>query len=171
MAEVFAGRAQARAAARARGLFAGIAIACVLAVGAALVSQHVFDMQPCPWCVLQRVVYLAIALACLVGLAWSSAAGRTVAGGLALLLATCGAAAALWQHFKAAASASCNLTLADRIIGMLQLDRALPSVFEPRASCADAAVSLLGVSYDFWSLALFALIAITAVQVLRSRGD
>ncbi|MEO6032596.1 MAG: disulfide bond formation protein B [Burkholderiaceae bacterium] len=171
MADVFAGRAAARAAARARGLFAGIAIACLAAVGAALVSQHFFDMQPCPWCVLQRVVYLAIALACLIGLAWSSAAGRVVAGGLALLLALCGAAAALWQHYRAAASASCNLTSADRIISTLQLDRALPSVFEPRASCADAAVSLLGVPYDFWSLVLFVLIAITAIRVLRSHGS
>jgi disulfide bond formation protein DsbB len=169
--EVFAGRAEARATARARGLFAGIAIACLAAVGAALVSQHVFDMQPCPWCVLQRVVYLAIALACLIGLAWSSAAGRSIAGGLALLRALGGAAAALWQHFKAAASASCNLTLADRIISALQLDRILPSVFEPRASCADAAVSLFGVPYDFWSLALFVLIAIAAVRVPRGRGD
>ncbi len=156
--------------ARARQLFAGIAVVCLAAVAAALVSQHAFDMQPCPWCVLQRVIYLAIALACLLGLAWSSAAGRAVAGWLALLLALAGAAAALWQHFKAAASASCNLTLADRIISALQLNRLLPSVFEPRASCADAAVNLLGVPYDFWSLALFILIGIAAVQVLRARS-
>ena len=79
---------------------------------------------------------------------------------LVLLLALCGVAAALWQHFVAAASASCNLTLADKIVGALRLDALLPDVFSPRASCADAAVNLFGVPYDFWSLALFVLIAI-----------
>ena len=33
-----------------------IALVSLAAVAAALVSQHVFDMQPCPWCVLQRVI-------------------------------------------------------------------------------------------------------------------
>ena len=140
-------------------LLAGTALVCIGAVAAALVSQHVFDMQPCPWCVLQRVLFLAIALACGLGLLWRSRVGRLVSTALALLLAAAGIAAALWQHFQAAASASCNLTLADKIVsGFLQLDSLLPDVFSPRASCADAAVNLLGVPYDFWSLALFVLL-------------
>jgi len=148
----------------------GIALSCIAAVGAALVSQHVFDMQPCPWCVLQRVIFLGIAIACVVGLLWRSLLGRRVAASLGTVLALCGIAAALWQHFKAAASASCNLTLADKIVSRwLQLDQLLPDVFEARASCADAAVSLLGVPYDFWSLALFALIALQLIRLLRAR--
>ena len=148
---------------------AGIALACVAAVGAALVSQHVFDMQPCPWCVLQRVIFLGVAIACVIGLLWRSRTGRRIGASLGLLLALCGIAAALWQHFQAAASASCNLTLADKIVSRwLQLDQLLPDVFEARASCADAAVSLLGVSYDFWSLALFALIAVQLTRLLRA---
>jgi len=149
---------------------AGIALACLAAVAAALVSQHVFDMQPCPWCVLQRVIFLAVAIACVIGLLWRSRLGRRVGASLGLVLALCGVAAALWQHFKAAASASCNLTLADKIVSRwLQLDQVLPDVFEARASCADAAVSLLGVPYDFWSLALFALIALQLIRLLRAR--
>ena len=151
-------------------LLIGVALACLGAVVAALVSQHVFDMQPCPWCVLQRVIFLAIALASGLGLLWRTATGRLVSAGLALLLALAGVAAALWQHFQAAASASCNLTLADRIVsGVLQLDSLLPDVFSPRASCADAAVNLLGVPYDFWSLALFVLIGAAMLTVLRRR--
>ena len=146
-------------------LLAGTALACIGAVAAALVSQHVFDMQPCPWCVLQRVIFLAIALACGLGLLWRSRVGRLVSIALALLLAVSGIAAALWQHFQAVGSASCNLTLADKIVsGLLQLDSLLPDVFSPRASCADAAVNLLGIPYDFWSLALF--VAIDAALTL-----
>ncbi|MEO7336621.1 MAG: disulfide bond formation protein B [Caldimonas sp.] len=144
-----------------------VAVGCLLAVGIALVSQHRFGMEPCPWCVLQRLIFLAIALACVLGLAWRGATGRAVAGTLALLFAFGGGTAALWQHFYAAASASCNLTLADKILNALQLPRLLPDVFEPRASCADAAVNLLGVPYDIWSLGLFVVVALTAVSVLK----
>ena len=153
-------------------LLAGVALVCIGAVAAALVSQHVFDMQPCPWCVLQRVIFLALALACGLGLLWRSRVGRLISTALALLLAASGIAAALWQHFQAAASASCNLTLADKIVsGLLQLDSLLPDVFSPRASCADAAVNLLGIPYDFWSLALFVavdgMLTLVLISTLR----
>ncbi|MES2990459.1 MAG: disulfide bond formation protein B [Pseudomonadota bacterium] len=149
-------------------LFAGVALVSLAAVGAALVSQYRFDMQPCPWCVLQRVIFVAIALACVIGLMWRNAAGRMIAAGLGLALALCGVAAALWQHFQAAASASCNMTFADRVVSQwLGLDSLWPEVFAPRASCADAAVNLLGIPYDFWSLALFVGMAVVLALGLR----
>ena len=128
-------------------------------------------MQPCPWCILQRVIFLAIALVCALGLLWNKAAGRVVVGTLAILLSLCGVASAVWQHFYAAKSLSCNLTLADKIVSMyLELDKFAPDVFAVRASCAEAAVNLLGLPYEFWSLALFALVGVAAlVVVLRWR--
>lgn len=152
---------------RADLLLGGTAVLCIVAVALALVSQHRFNMQPCPWCVLQRVIFLAIAAACVVGLVWRSALGRRVGAGLGLVLAGSGIAAALWQHFVAASTASCDLTLADRIISGLKLDEWQPDVFMPMASCADAKVNLLGVPYEFWSLALFVAMAVAALRVLR----
>jgi disulfide bond formation protein DsbB len=133
------------------------------AVALALVSQHVFDMQPCPWCVLQRLIFVAIGIACLVGLA-----APRIGGAAALLLALCGVAAALWQHFVAASSESCNLTLADRIISGAGLDSLAPEVFQARANCADAAVAMLGIPYEFYSLALFVLLGAMAWKVLSA---
>jgi disulfide bond formation protein DsbB len=150
-------------------LFGGMLVVGVGAVGAALVTQHVFGMQPCAWCVLQRAIFLAIALAGVLGLVWRASAGRVLAALLALALALSGVAAALWQHFVASKSVSCNLTLADRVVSGLGLDSALPAVFAPQASCADAAVKLLGMPYEFWSLGLFVLLTIAAVAALRSR--
>ncbi|MBQ1762854.1 MAG: disulfide bond formation protein B [Aquincola sp.] len=144
-----------------------IALVSLAAVAAALVSQHVFDMQPCPWCVLQRVIFVAIAIACVIGLVIRNGLGRGLSALLVLLLSLGGAAAALWQHFVAAATASCNLTLADRIVSGLQLDSLAPEVFQARASCADAAVKVLGVPYEFFSLALFVVFALAAVRLLR----
>ena len=148
------------------GLFAAVALLSFGAVLVALVSQHAFAMEPCPWCVLQRLIFVAIGVFALLGLVWRGPAGGRVAGTFALLLALAGIAAALWQQFVAAKSASCNLTLADRIVSASQLDRLLPDVFEARASCADAAVSLLGVPYAYWAAAVFALCAIALLRIL-----
>jgi disulfide bond formation protein DsbB len=156
---------------RASVVLAGSALLGVAAVAAAVWTQVALNMQPCPWCILQRVIFLAIALAAVIGMLWRSALGRRVGAALALALAGCGAAAALWQHFVAASSASCNLTLADRIVGALGLDARWPQLFMATATCADAKVDLLGVPFEFWSLGLFVLLAAAAVAVLiRPRG-
>ena len=80
-----------------------------------------------------------------------------------------GIAAAMYQHFVAAKSDSCNLTLADKIVSGIGLDKLLPPVFEVRASCADAAVDLLHVPYEFWSLGLYVVLVVAAVWALRLR--
>lgn len=146
------------------GAAAGVAIA--------LVSQHRFGLQPCPWCVLQRLIFLAFALVATLGALGHSRLLHRFSAGIGLMLVLAGAAAALWQHFQAAASASCSMTFADKIISRtLELDSLLPAVFEPRASCADAAVNLLGVPYDFWSLGLFVALGLMMLRVLhRSPG-
>jgi disulfide bond formation protein DsbB len=143
-----------------------IAAASFGAIGVALVTQYAFDMQPCPWCVLQRLMFIVIGVLALLGLAWRSALGQRVLPLLLLLLCGCGIAAALWQHFVAAASASCNQTLADRIVSGLQLDALLPQVFQATATCADAAVDLAGVPYAFWSLGLLLLIETAALMLM-----
>ena len=45
---------------RADTLLAATAAISVAAVGGALVSQHVYDIMPCPWCVLQRLIFVLI---------------------------------------------------------------------------------------------------------------
>ena len=142
---------------------AGLALA---GVTLALIGQYGFDMRPCPWCILQRLTFVAIALLCLLGAALPL---RRVAAGLAIVLALLGSSAALYQHFVAAKSPSCNLTLADKIIDGLRLESLLPSLFQITGSCADAAVSVLGVPFEFWSLGLFIVLLIVALPVLFGR--
>lgn len=144
-------------------LFAAASFASVIA---ALVAQHGFGMQPCPWCILQRIVFVLIGLVAL-GAALAGGVLRRLLGLLIAPLALAGAAAALYQHFVAAKSSSCDLTLADRLIRGLRLDSLLPAVFEVRGSCADAAVDLFGVPFEFWSLALFVLLAVGGFVLAR----
>ncbi|AKJ28393.1 disulfide bond formation protein B [Caldimonas brevitalea] len=145
-------------------------LASLAAVAAALVSQYQFGMAPCPWCILQRVIFVLMAL--LAGLAWAvkAPALRRVLAGLTALAAGSGIAAAVYQHTVASQSFSCSLTLADKIIQALKLEQALPFVFRVKASCADAAVTLLGLPYEYWSLGLYALLLLACgVVVVRPR--
>jgi disulfide bond formation protein DsbB len=138
------------------------------AIAVALISQYGFGLQPCPWCVFQRLLLVAIAIVGAIGLPRRMNRYRFIVGAPVLILALLGVAAAAWQHFVAAKSNACELTLAYKIVAMdLHLDQFLPSVFEARATCADAAVNLLGIPYDFWSLGVFAVIALIAIQYLR----
>lgn len=146
--------------------FLGAAALCLGVVGAALYTQHALDMLPCPWCVLQRMIFLVVGAAALLGAVFGAPTARRLAAGLMLLGAVAGAAAALWQHFVASSSTSCKLTLADRIIGASGLDALLPSVFGVWASCADAAVKLLGLPYEAWSLLAFVLLGAVAFRLL-----
>jgi protein dithiol:quinone oxidoreductase len=140
--------------------------ACVLAVAAAVALQHVFDYRPCPWCILQRMIFLAIALVCI---GTALAPWRRVRIGLnvaTLLLAVLGISAAVYQHEVAAKMYSCNLTLADTVLGALGVESLWPALFQVTATCAEASVKLLGVPFEFWSLALFALLAMAASALM-----
>lgn len=148
-----------------------LVLVAVLALGAvaiALVSQYAFDMQPCAWCVLQRLIYLVIAVVCLV-MAWAGLAPRRIGAFLAALLAAAGVAAAYYQYTVASKLLSCDQTFADKFISATGLDGALPSVFGIYATCMDAVVKVLGVEYAVWSLGLFAILALLALKALFSR--
>ncbi|HMX11428.1 MAG TPA: disulfide bond formation protein B [Burkholderiaceae bacterium] len=149
--------------------WAAVALACFGSVALAVFAQHRFDMQPCPWCVLQRVIFLAIGGVALAGLIAPARAAQALLGGVGALLSLCGAAAALYQNLVAAKSASCALSLADRIVSGLGLDRWQPEVFEVRANCAEAAVSILGVPFEIWSLLLYLALAAAALWLALGR--
>ncbi|MBT9488489.1 MAG: disulfide bond formation protein B [Rubrivivax sp.] len=148
-----------------RALLGATAALSLAAVGAAVYTQQTWDMLPCPWCVLQRLIFVAIAAAALAGLALPR-----LGAALAALLAACGLAAALWQHFVAASSASCDLTLADRLMAATGLDERFPDVFMAMASCADAKVNLAGLPYEVWSGGLFALVLAAMLWLTFRRG-
>jgi disulfide bond formation protein DsbB len=92
-----------------------LGLLCAGSVGLALLAQHRFGMQPCPWCILQRILFIVLSVLALVGAALPGNLGRRVLSALSLPLALGGIAAALWQHFVAAKTSSCALTFADRV--------------------------------------------------------
>ena len=144
-----------------------IGVVSLGAVGLAAIAQYTFDMQPCPWCVLQRLIYIVVGVLALLGALLSGVPRRLVVG-LAFLGALSGIATALYQQLHAVNEASCDLSMAERLINWLQLDRLVPQLFIAYASCADAAVSVLHIPFAVWSCILFVILALLLLWTLRA---
>lgn len=152
-----------------RQIFSLIAVTALAAVGFALSTQHLLGMHPCIWCVFQRLVCFVIAGMAMIGALSANRHAQTVSGLLVTLTSAIGIAAAIAQHRAVLEQDSCALSVADKVISGLGLDVAIPFVFEPEATCVEAAATLLGVPYEFWTLLLFSGLAIVAVySVLRN---
>ena len=71
----------------ARLLLGGMVVVPLLAVAAALYTQYRMDMMPCAWCVLQRLFFVVVAAASLLGLLLPGLVLRRMAAALAVLAA------------------------------------------------------------------------------------
>ena len=145
------------------------AIICILAVAFALFSQHVLGMRPCAWCVLQRVILLAIAAVCLIA-AYLPLLPKLMSV-LAAALAASGVLAAWYQHTVASEMFSCAQTFADKFISNSGLDILMPWLFGVYATCMDAKVKLLGIEYAIWGLIIFVICLILIALSIISRRN
>ena len=146
-----------------------LTLVALLALGSlatALTAQYMFDMQPCPWCILQRLIYIVVAVLALAG-AFMSGRKRQFAIGLALLGTLSGIASALWQHLVASHEDSCVLSLADRITTGLHLDSLLPQLFIAYGGC-DQVKPMMGIPFALWSCAMYVVLALLLAWTLRA---
>ncbi len=146
-----------------------VLLTALAALGAALFSQHV--MAPCSWswCILQRILFLAIAAFALLGLLGSTfRPWRLLNWGLIALTAMAGIAVAWHQITVAAKAFSCDQTFADRVVSGSGLESLAPWLFGIYATCLDASVRVLGIEYAAWGLALFAIYANYSLAMLKT---
>ena len=157
-------------------IFGLISLLCFFALGFALISQHVYGMAPCAWCVLQRLIYLFIsALSAYAYLRPIKRLRASLASAVLLALCFLGISAAWYQINFAAKSFSCVQGLADQVMVSSGLDESLPWLFGIFSSCADASVKILGVEYAHWSLLLYATLGVLATintaRILKIRAN
>ncbi len=147
-------------------LWSLLACTALAGLGLAWWAQHGWGMEPCSWCVLQRLLVMILAIWALLGAGLAVFLGRVgrvcwAAGGSVLTLL--GVLAAGYQEVVAAQSTSCAFTWPDRVFMTLGLAERWPDMFEARASCADAALArLAGLPFAAWSGLGFVLMACLA---------
>lgn len=139
------------------------AVLCLFSLAFALVSQHIFGLRPCAWCVFQRLILVGIVLISLLGYVamryktvWLAFISRLFIMGLAMG----GALSAWYQYTVAAKLFSCDMTFADQVMTKSGLESSIPWLFGIYASCMDAAASLLGIDYAVWALLFFIFIGL-----------
>lgn len=157
-----------------RRLFLCGALLCAALSAVALYFQYVMDLEPCPLCIVQRA--LVIALALLMGVAAvhdPGGAGRRIYGALILLLAAPGAGVAgrhvYLQNLPPDQVPECGPGL-DYILRTFPPGEALALVFRGSGECAEVQWTFLGLTIPGWTLVVFAGLAFFGVFLCVARG-
>jgi disulfide bond formation protein DsbB len=150
-----------------RNLLLAIAAACIGLVGVALYLQHVQQMLPCPLCVIQRYLYLSLALACIVG----AAVGKPKLGAGLGLLASLGGLGVAVKHVWVIThpGVSCGIDPMESILNRFPTATMMPWAFEAYGLCEDSKDALFGVSIPMWSAISFGALTIALVWMLARR--
>jgi disulfide bond formation protein DsbB len=150
-----------------RPLLLAIAAACFAMLGVALYLQHGLDMLPCPLCVIQRYLYLAIAVGCLIG----AGVGKPKLGFGIGFLAALGGLGVAGKHLYILAhpGLSCGIDPVETALNKIFTATLLPSVFRADGMCEDALAPVLGLSIPQWSFLGFAIFALVTLWALSRR--
>lgn len=156
----------------ARWIFAVVGVSCVALLGFAYYMQYGPGHQPCPLCILQRYVYMAIAAASLAAAAFGpKRLAAMITAGLLGLFAAIGAALAIWQVTKGDTMTSCNTDLVGQIVYALPMRAWWPEFLAAYGGCADKYPPIFGVSIPVWSLIWFVgFFAVCATVFVKLRS-
>jgi disulfide bond formation protein DsbB len=145
-----------------------IAAVSLLLVGVALYLQHAKDMLPCPLCVIQRYLFLGIAIFSLIG----AFAHKSKALGTLALLCALGGLWAVGKHLYVLAHPgfSCGIDPMETMLNKIPTATLLPWLFRADGLCEAAQDTVLGLNVPQWSAVWFVLLTLSLVWVLVRRA-
>jgi disulfide bond formation protein DsbB len=141
-------------------------------VGGGIVIAQTLGLAACPLCIIQRMLYLLLAVIALPGLLL----GRGGRIGVALLLAGTAATGAfvagyqVWiQRFAQEVNCSANQPWWERMVDWA--GERVPMLFEANGLCSDPAWKFLSLSIADWSLLIFSgLFLFSLYALIRQRS-
>jgi len=152
------------------GIFTLVFLACLSLLGFALYLQHVEKLDPCPWCIVQRLLFIVVGLLSLVAaLHRPGKTGTTLYAIFGGLLAAAGAAAATY-HIQIQSdprrSLECMGSWLERWLDASRLGKMIPPLLQYEGSCVLKPWAFLGVSIPGWSLIWFAVLLVTFAGIV-----
>jgi protein dithiol:quinone oxidoreductase len=149
-----------------QGYLAGF-LACAALIAFALYLQYVKGEDPCPLCMLQRIVFMALGIVFLAAAVHNpQRMAAAIYGALLVLLAGIGAAIAgrhVWlQSLPSNMVPECGPGL-DFILERFPLRKALDMVLRGSGECAEKGWMLLGLTIAGWSLVWFVVFGFAAL--------
>lgn len=146
---------------------------CAGLVGFAVYLQYVNNLEPCPLCTLQRLVFTALGVWFLIGVLPFSGRGLRIFHGLiTFLIASAGIAVAgrqVWlQHLPADQIPACGPGL-NYLLEALPPFEVLQMVFKGSGECAEVDWTFLHLSIAEWSLLMFIILGLFGLLSLRAK--
>ncbi len=155
-----------------RIIFGLLFFGCSFLMAAALFMEHQMNLEPCPLCILQRVMVITAGIIALIAaIHHPRELGIKVYGGLVVVSAVIGGAISsrqLWlQSLPADEVPACGAGL-DYMLEVFPLADVLAMVLSGDGTCAEIAWTFLGLSIPGWTLVGFVgFIAVGAFQIIR----
>ncbi|MEO8935648.1 MAG: disulfide bond formation protein B [Burkholderiaceae bacterium] len=147
-------------------------LVCTGLIGIALYLQYVRGLEPCPLCMIQRVVFIAVGLVFLIAaLAGPKGAFVRIYGVLAAALAATGIGFAVrhvWLQWYPPAMESCTADLFTQL-QRLPFASVIEKALYATGDCARVDWTLLGLSIAEWSLIWFVALTVLSVIYLTRR--
>lgn len=147
-----------------RQILYAISSICFALIAVALYLQHIQQMQPCPLCVIQRYMFLAVGVASLV----SAISGKIREGTVLALMAALGGLYAVGKHLYVIANPgfSCGIDPMETFLNKIPTAEYLPWLFRADGLCAGATDSVMGLAIPQWSAIWFVVLSVLLVFVL-----
>ena len=161
-----------------RGLFAATGIAALGLVAGGLVLAHTMNLAACPLCILQRMLYLLLAVEAIAAwmLADPTGPGTLRRRAAALMMAATAlsgawiAAYQTWlQRFARGVSCTADQPWWEQFVNWAGSQ--WPLMFEASGICSEAGWKFLGLSIAEWSLFAFTCMTIAMVLALLARAQ
>lgn len=156
-----------------RLLCLGGVIAAAALIGTALYMQYVMYLDPCPLCLLQRWVVIAVgAVLLLTFVHYPRGALRKIYGAAVVVLAGFGVVVAgrhVWlQSLPPEQVPACGPGL-EYLLETLPLVNAMQTVFKGSGECAEVSWRFLGLTIPGWTLLCFVGFALVGIAVIAWR--
>ena len=147
-----------------RSLLLSIAVASFGLIGVALYLQHGLDMLPCPLCVIQRYLFLAIGVFALVAAISGKISGSVVVA----LVAAVGGLTTVGKHLYVIANPgfSCGIDPMETMLNKIPTAEYLPWLFRADGLCEGATDKVLGLAIPQWSAVWFVILTVLLGWVL-----
>ncbi|MBQ74695.1 MAG: disulfide bond formation protein B [Gammaproteobacteria bacterium] len=155
-----------------RFIFGMVFFGCCFLMAVALFMEHIMHLEPCPLCILQRIMVITTAItAVIAAIHHPRELGIKIYGGLIIASAATGGGVSirqLWlQSLPDDEVPACGASL-DYMLEVFPLDEVLSIVLTGDGSCAEVLWTFLGISIPGWTLVGFiGLITIGIFQIIR----
>ena len=147
-------------------------LVCASLLAVALFMQYQMELEPCPLCLMQRMVFIAIGLVCLVGLILRFSWLRKLCAGLMSFFALIGiglSSRQLWlQSLPEDQIPTCGPGF-DYMMNTFPLLKALSLILSGSGECAEVQWTFLGISIPGWSLLCFVGFVLLGLYLLFSQ--